>query len=172
MLDDVKKSFLTPLMIKWFAMIASLFLYLFICYMFQVTGTLKPLYTAEILQKNLFNGMTIHAAIYLASAIIFIVGDLLFKASYKRLVIETVNKKFKNKEEELTFFTPKYTSLMFRHIAIFNTISIIGVVVFFMTLDFATLVNLIIVALLGMTLVMPNKVKFEFQLDTTNQAKK
>jgi hypothetical protein len=51
---------------------------------------------------------------------------------------------------------------MFTHIAIFNLIAILGVIVFLMTFDFTTLMNMIIIALLGFVLLIPSKAKFEF----------
>lgn len=161
-LSDESKKSLNTMMITWFAIAVSLLLYLFICYMLFVTQTINPPYTLETLQTNLFGGMTIHSALYLVAAIIFIGTDAHAKHAYKKLLLEAGNQKFKTKEDEFNFFRTKYASIMIVHIALFNLIAIFGVIVFLMTFDFTTLMNLIIIALLGFVLMLPSRSKLGF----------
>lgn len=159
--DESKKSFNT-LMITWFAIAASLLLYLVLCYALFITEAFKPFYTLEALQANLFSGMTLHSALYLVAAMIFIGSDAHAKYAYKKLLQEASSQNFKTKDDEFNFFRTKYASIMFVHTAIFNLIAILGVIVFLMTFDFTTLMNLIIIALLGFVLMLPSRAKLTF----------
>ena len=171
-LSDESQKSLNALMVRWFIIAASLVVYLFIGYMLVVTQTYTSPYTVEILQTTLFSGMSIHAALYLFAAIIFVGGDVHAKSSYKKLLQAASEQKFKNKDDEFNFYRTRYASIMFVHIAIFNVIAILGVIVFLVTLDFATLMNLIIVSLLGFVLMFPHKTKFEFQTEKSCPLKK
>lgn len=161
-LSDESKKSLNTLMKIWFAIAASLLLYLVVCYILFITETYHPPFSLEVLQTNLLSGLTLHAGLYLIAAIIFIGADTHSKYSYRKLLQAAANQKFKTKNDEFNFFRTKYASIMFTHIAIFNLIAILGVIVFLMTFDFTTLMNMIIIALLGFVLLIPSKAKFEF----------
>jgi len=171
-LSNESKKSLNALMITWFTLTASLMFYLFICYIFFVTEAFTPPFTVEILQTNLFNGMSMHAALYLVAAIIFIGGDVHSKSSYKKLLLEAMNQKFKTHEDEFNFFRTNYASIMLIHIGVFNVIAILGVIVFFLTFDLTTLMNLIIISLLGCVLMFPTKAKLTFPVEKACSIKK
>jgi len=163
---------LNALMLTWFALAASLLLYLFICYMLLVTEAFTPPFSMEFLQKDLFSGMTFHAALYLVAAIVFIGGDVHSKSSYKKLLVEAMNQKFKTQEDEFNFFRTHYASIMFIHLGVFNVIAILGVIVFFLTFDLTTLINFLMITLLGFVLMFPHKAKLTFPVEKACPVKK
>lgn len=171
-LSDKSQKSLNALMRKWFALTASVLFYLCICYIVFVTEAFTPPFTIEILQKNLFSGMTLHAALYLIAAIVFIGGDVYSKYSYKKLLAEAMNQKFKTSENEFNFFRTNYATIMFVHIGIFNVIALLGVIVFFLTFDLTTLINLLIISLLGCILMFPHKTKLTFPVEKAYPMKK
>jgi hypothetical protein len=171
-LSDESKKSLNALMMRWFIIAASLVLYLFICYILLLTEAYTPPYSVELLQANLFSGMTIHAALYLLAAIIFVGTDVHAKASYKKLLLAASEQTFKTKDDEFNFFKTHYSSIMLIHIAIFKLIAILGVIVFLLTFDFTTLMNLVIVSLLGFVLMIPNQAKLTFPVEKACPLKK
>lgn len=162
-LSPESQKSLTNLMIIWFTMVGALFVYLFVCYLVLIQEKFKAPYTLDILQTNLFMSIEANTAIYIAAALIFIVGDFNFKTSYRKLIFDVARQTFENKDEEFKYFRTKYTTMMFIHLAIFDAIAILGVIIFFLTLDFTTLVNLVIISLFGFVVVMPSKSKFQYR---------
>ena len=171
LLNESTKS-LNALMLTWFALAASLLLYLFICYMLFVTNAFIPPFTVETLQKNLFSGMTLHSALYILAAIIFIGGDVHSKSSYKKFLLVAMNQKFQMQDDKFNFFRTNYASIMLMHMGIFNIIAILGVIIFFLTFDLTTLMNLIIITLLGFVLMFPHKAKLTFPVEKALSTKK
>jgi hypothetical protein len=171
-LSDESKKSLNALMVRWFIIAASLVLYLFMGYILFATKAYTPPYSVELLQANLFSGMTIHAALYLVAAIIFVGTDVHSKASYKKLLLAASEQTFKTKDDEFNFFKTHYASIMFLHIAIFNSIAILGVITFLFTMDFTTLMNLVIVSLLGFVLMIPNQARLTFPVEKVCPLKK
>ncbi len=161
-LSNESKKSLNIMMIIWTTLLGSLFIYLLIAYMLLTELEYKAIYTLDILQTNVFMGINLYASIYIVSAILFLIGYYHFKKSYKKIVIDTNNKEFDNIDEEFKYFREKYLTNMFIELAIFDAIAILGIVVFLMTFDFNTLINLIIITTLGFILIMPSKNKFRY----------
>ncbi len=118
------------------------------------------MYTMEVLHDTLFMGLSIYSSIYIASAIIFVTGYIYFDKSYNKLVEDTKDQSFDSEEESKSFKT-KYTTIMFISMAIFESIVIIGMVVFLQTLDFNTFLIFSAISALGFLLVIPTKSKFD-----------
>ena len=76
------------------------------------------------------------------------------------MVKEILAQTFESKEEEFNTFKTRYVTLMFVHLALFESIAILGIVVFLTTGDFTTMVNLTLFALAGFLVIVPSRVKF------------
>lgn len=150
-------------MIIWFTMVFSIFMYLSVCYYILIEKSYKPVYDIEILQNNLFLNINIYTSIYILAAIVFIGTYYNFKRSYSKIVTDTINEEFEDIEAEFKSFKEKYVSSMFVHLALYESIIILGVIVFLLTLDFTTLTILAFISTFGFILVMPNKSKFKYR---------
>ncbi|PLY07363.1 MAG: hypothetical protein C0625_07070 [Arcobacter sp.] len=161
-LSAESKNKLNTFMFIWFLMLGAQIIYLFVCYYILKEGLYKSIYSLEILNKNIYLGIDLYTLIHIVSILILIAGYFFFTKNYSKLVDKTNKTKFQNIEEEFDFFSTKYISMMFVYLAIFEIIAIIGLLVFLTTLDFYTAMNLIIIAVIGFILVMPNKNKFNY----------
>ncbi len=161
-LSNESRQSINGSIIIWFSMLIAQFIYLFVCFYILDEGLYKAIFDQKILTNTLFMNIDIHNAIYLVSIIILITGYLYFKKAYSHLISETKKQNFKDIEEEFKYFKEKYLSIMFISLAIFEIIVILGIVVFFTTLNFIIITNLVIIAVLGFLLVIPSKGKFDY----------
>lgn len=159
---DEKKS-LTTLMVIWFTMLGALFTYVIVCYMIMTQTDFKTMHTPEWLQTPLFSDISIIAFVYALALTILVIGILYYKSSYAKLLLKISNERFESEEEKFKAFRTQYTTLMFVNLAIFEAIAIVGLIVFLLTLDFSTFLNLVIVAAVGFVMVMPSQTKFHYQ---------
>ncbi|MEA3490599.1 MAG: hypothetical protein U9R27_01720 [Campylobacterota bacterium] len=151
------------LLILWGSMFMTLFIYIFICYIIKSEEMFVPMYTMEVLQDTLFMGLSIYSSIYITSAILFAVGYIYFDKSYNKLVEDTKDQSFESEEEKSKSFKTRYTTIMFISMAIFESIVIIGMVVFLQTLDFDTFLILSALSASGFLLVIPTRSKFDYR---------
>jgi len=157
--SDAKKS-LNALMIVWVTMLSSLGVYMMVCYMIMSQGQFKAPHTPEFLHTPFLAGINIIVFIYAVAFLVLAFGIIHFKSSYAKLVEKITTQHFETNEEAFNTFRKEYSTIMFLHLTIFNIISILGVIVFLMTLDFSTLLNLMIIAAVGFFLVMPSQARF------------
>lgn len=162
-LSEASRKSLTTLMFIWLAMIGALFIYGIVCYMLLAQGTMKAMYSPEILRTTSFVGINVLFWLYIVAALVLAGGFLHFKSAYAKAVAKVTEQTFENADDEFNAFKTQYTTLMFVHLATFESIAILGIVVFLTTGDFTTLLNLIVLALVGFVLVMPSKAKFEYK---------
>ena len=164
MLDSISeksRKSISVLIMIWFTMFFAQIIYLFACYFILEEGLYKPQYGPEILKNTiLYMNIDIYTNIFILSAIILIGGYLYFKKTYSNLISNIQEKKFESIEEEFNYFKTKYLTIMFTCLAIFESIAVIGLIVFLTTLDFPTTATLIIIAIIGFILVIPNESKF------------
>jgi hypothetical protein len=158
---DEKKS-LTTLMVIWFTMLGALFTYVAVCYMIMTQSNFKTQYTPDVLQTPLFAGLSTIDCVYALALLILGIGILYFKSAYTKLVAKITHETFESEEEKFKAFRTRYTTLMFVNLAIFEVIAIIGIIVFLLTLDFSTFLNLVLLAAIGFVKVMPVQAKFSY----------
>ena len=154
---------LNTLKILWFTMLNALFVYGAICYFLMAYAAYKPRYTLEVLHTPVFLGLTWLTVIYALSVTVLAIGILHFNRVYKALDASMKTQTFESEEAASAFFRKAYTTQMFVHLAIFDAVAIVGLVVFMLTLDFSTLVNLLIIASVGFFFVMPSQAKFAYR---------
>ena len=159
--SDEKKSLKTLMMI-WFTMLGALFTYVVVCYMMMTQTDFKTMHTPEWLQTPLFASLSIIDVVYALALIILGIGTLYFKSSYAKLLAKIAHETFESEEEKFKAFRTQYTTLMFVNLAIFEAIAIIGLIVFLVTLDFSTFLNLVLIAAIGFVTVMPTQAKFSY----------
>lgn len=162
-LSDASSKTLTTLMFIWLAMVGALFVYGIVCYMLLTQGSIKVMYSPDILRTTAFMGVNLLLWLYIAAALVLAGGFMHFKSSYAKAVAKMMEQTFESADDEFNAFKTQYTTLMFVHLATFESIAIVGIVVFLTTGDFTTLINLITLALVGFVLVMPSKAKFEYR---------
>lgn len=165
MLNDIskesKKSINTSILI-WFTMFSAQFVYLLVCFILLEKDLYKSILEPHILKNILFMNIDIQTSIYILSILVLIIEYSYFKKTYSKLVLNTQAEDFKNTEEEFKYFKEKYISLMFICLAIFESIVILGIIVFLTTLNFYMMLNLVGIAMIGFLLVIPNKNKFNY----------
>ncbi len=157
--SDAKKS-LNTLMIVWVTMLSSLGVYMMVCYMIMTQGNFKAPRTPAFLHTPFFMGIDAIIFVYGVAFLLLAFGIIHFKSSYAKLVEKMATQTFETADDAFNDFRKAYANVMFIHMSIFNAISILGVIVFLVTLDFSTLINLMILAAAGYFLVMPNAKKF------------
>ena len=140
----------------------AIFVYIFVAYILKLQNEMTPVYTQEALQKPLWMGISVYGAIYIVSAIAFVAGYIFFDKSYNSLLTSIKEDSFDSEEERKRNFQAKYTTIMLVSIAIFESIVVMGLVLFLVTLDLNTMIGLAIVSSVGFFLVMPTKSKFDY----------
>ncbi len=159
--QDVKA--LKTLKVVWFTMLNALLVYGAICYFLMAYAAYKPRYTPEVLHVPVFLGLTWLSVIYLFSVIVTAIGIAHFNRVHKALIASMKTQTFESEEAAFAFLIKAYTTQMFIHLAIFDAVAIVGLVVFMLTLDFTTLVNLLIIASVGFFFVMPGQAKLAYR---------
>lgn len=161
-ISNASQKSLTTLMLIWFSMVSALFVYVLVCYMLLSQGGINVLYSPEILRSTFFLTLNLLVWAYLFAGVVLGVGIFHFKSAYAKMVKEILAQTFESKEEEFNTFKTRYVTLMFVHLAIFESIAILGIVVFLTTGDFTTMVNLTLFALAGFLVVVPSRAKFTY----------
>ncbi len=159
-ISNASQKSLSTLMVIWFAMVSALFVYVLVCYMLLSQGGINVLYSPEILRSTFFLNLNLLVWAYLAGGVVLGAGIFHFKSAYAKMVKEILAQTFESKEEEFNTFKTRYVTLMFVHLALFESIAILGIVVFLTTGDFTTMVNLTLFALAGFLVVVPSRAKF------------
>ena len=148
------------LMMTWAIMLASLVTYLFVCYMILHQPSFHARYGIESLHTPLFGPINVLMLVYVVAVLIFTVGIVSFRVFYGKLAKRFAQQSFESTEQKREAFKKKYSALMFSYLAIFNAIIVWGVVVFLLSGDFSTLINLATLTAVGFFVVMPTQAKF------------
>ncbi|NCD11497.1 MAG: hypothetical protein EOL93_03015 [Epsilonproteobacteria bacterium] len=161
-ISNASQKSLTTLMVIWFAMVGALFVYVLVCYMLLSQGAINVLYSPEILRSTFFLHINLLVWAYLVGGVVLGAGIFHFKRAYTKMAREVLAQTFEREEEAFNTFKSRYVSLMFVHLALFESIAILGIVVFLTTGDFTTMVNLTLFALAGFLVVIPSRAKFTY----------
>lgn len=161
-LSSESKKSINVLIMIWFSMFTAQLIYLILCIFMQKEGLYKAMYKPEVLNNTIIMNINIHTIIYILAILILVSGYIYFKNAYSKLIMDIQKQNFKDIEKEFKYFKEKYLNIMFVCLAVFEMIAILGIIVFLTTEDLSTMIILIIIAMSGFLLVIPNKSKFTY----------
>jgi hypothetical protein len=148
------------MMVIWGAMFMSIGVYNIVAYMIMTYGEYQPTFSKDILEQPLLGSLDIKSLAYLASFAIFWGTFLYFKKSLTKIKQDVQDMHIMDKEERFQKFSQRYLTLMFVALAMFESITIIGIIMFLTALSFKSLLFLSVISAVGFIIVMPNKSKF------------
>ena len=167
-LNDESKKAQISLIIIWATMAMALFVYLLVCYMVLETNSMEFMKTPEFLDEVFIAGLSYKLLAYLSSTLIFIVAYMYSKNLYNKIVQQTQSENIIDIDEEFKSFRTKYTTIMFISLASYETIAILGIVIFLTTGDIVTFGVLVLTAFVGFTTVMPTRNRLNYKKEFIN----
>jgi len=167
-LDEESKKSQITLIIIWSAMVMALFVYLFVCYMILEMNTMTFMKTPEFLNEAFIAGLSYKFIAYLSTIFIFIIAQINSKKMYNKNVEQTKNENIVDINEEFKFFRTRYTTSMFISLAIYESIAIIGIIIFLTTGDIITFTTFVFITFLGFITVAPTKNRLNYKKEFIN----